>query len=92
MFRKLCGEDCMRNILLATTFWDGVTELEGKRREDELRGNVEFWGGMVQKGSTITRLGTDRASGIQLLMRFANSKQVTLLAQSEMVLQNNTSR
>jgi hypothetical protein len=88
MFRKLCGEDCIRNILLATTFWGSVTEIEGKKREDELRGNMEFWGGMVEKGSTIARLGTDQASGMQLLMRFANSKQITLQAQGEMVLQN----
>jgi hypothetical protein len=88
MFRKLCGEDCVSNILLATTFWKHVTEFEGKRREDELRGNREFWGEMLQKGSTIVRLPTDRDSSIQLLMNFANSKEITLQAQNEMVLQN----
>jgi hypothetical protein len=78
----------MRNIMLATTFWGGVTEDEGKRRENELRVNMEFWGGMVEKGSTIVRLESDRTSGIRLLMGFANSKKITLEAQDEMVLQN----
>ncbi|KAJ8114629.1 hypothetical protein OPT61_g3545 [Boeremia exigua] len=55
MFRKLCGNDVFKNVLLVTTFWDTVNEAEGRAREEELSSNDEFWGMMIQKGSRMRR-------------------------------------
>jgi hypothetical protein len=55
MFRKLCGFEAMKHVLLVTTFWDQVTDAEGKRRVEELSSNNEFWGRMIQRGSKIKR-------------------------------------
>jgi hypothetical protein len=88
MFRNLCGPECFQNIILATTFWDDVSAELGTKREQQLKQNDEFWGKMVKKGSKVVRLGTDRESGMKLLMRIAKKEKITLQSQHEMVDQN----
>src|SRR5579862_2518370 len=36
MFRKLCGVNAFKNVILATTFWEKVSPADGDRREREL--------------------------------------------------------
>jgi hypothetical protein len=55
MFRKLCGFEALKNVLLVTTFWDIVSDAEGRRREQDLASSGEFWGRMIQKGSRMER-------------------------------------
>ncbi|KAL2833776.1 hypothetical protein BDW59DRAFT_156578 [Aspergillus cavernicola] len=52
LFRQLCGQEALKNIILATTMWDKVAAEEGARREKELIDTPEFWGWMLGKGST----------------------------------------
>ncbi|KAF7189755.1 hypothetical protein HII31_08862 [Pseudocercospora fuligena] len=58
MFRELCGNDPLQNVVLATTFWDTVQAEAGARRETELKDTFEFWGGMIKRGSRMARAGT----------------------------------
>ena len=92
MFRKLCGPECFQNIILATTFWDDVPADLGGEREQELKENDEFWGKMVKKGSEVVRLGTDKESGMELLMEIAKKQKITLQSQHEMVDENKSAR
>ncbi|KAH7075829.1 P-loop containing nucleoside triphosphate hydrolase protein [Paraphoma chrysanthemicola] len=55
MFRKLCGFEALKNVLLVTTFWDTISDAEGRRREQELSRNDDFWGRMIMKGSRMRR-------------------------------------
>ncbi|CAI6093828.1 unnamed protein product [Clonostachys chloroleuca] len=55
MFRQLCGEDALKKVVLATTMWDKVPTEEGEQREKELIDTQEFWGWMLQKGSSCSR-------------------------------------
>ncbi|CAH0018597.1 unnamed protein product [Clonostachys rhizophaga] len=55
MFRQLCGEDALKKVVLATTMWDKVPTEEGEQREKELVDTQEFWGWMLQKGSSCSR-------------------------------------
>ncbi|CAG9940299.1 unnamed protein product [Clonostachys rosea f. rosea IK726] len=55
MFRQLCGEDALKKVVLATTMWDKVPTEEGEKREKELVDTQEFWGWMLQKGSSCSR-------------------------------------
>jgi hypothetical protein len=43
MFRKLCGEDFMKSVVLGTTFWDKVGEEQGADREKELLETDDFF-------------------------------------------------
>lgn len=87
MFRKLCGDEAFKNIILATTFWEDVSEKDGERREEELCQTLDFWGDMVTKGAKIYRLYNNRQSGLELLEQISGNSKVTLNSQDEMVNQ-----
>lgn len=84
MFRKLCGEDPLKNVILVTSFWEKVDEEIGKRHEEELRTTPEFWGSMLRKGSRMARF-TDRASGLTIIESLLDKQPVALAIQRELV-------
>ena len=53
MFRGLCGDDCMSNVVLVTTMWSEVTAEDGERRERDLCEN--FWRPMIACGAGVAR-------------------------------------
>jgi len=53
MFKKLCGDNALKNVILTTTMWDEVDEEIGEEREQELK--REYWSGMIKRGSTTAR-------------------------------------
>jgi hypothetical protein len=55
MFKKLCGNNALKNVILVTTMWDKVSEAEGTARELELTSTPDFWGWMVSQGSKVYR-------------------------------------
>ncbi|KAG2336074.1 P-loop containing nucleoside triphosphate hydrolase protein [Suillus weaverae] len=55
MFRKLCGENAEKNVILVTTKWGEVTAEVGARREHQLKSS--FWQEMVAHGSRVARFG-----------------------------------
>jgi myosin heavy subunit len=67
MFKKLCGESFYPRVTLATTFWDTVPEADGKRREAELMSTDEFWGRMIERGSSVYRHSGTEESAMALL-------------------------
>lgn len=87
MFRKICGEDCFKNVLLGTTCWDLVDPDIGAAREQELADNPEFWGDMVSRGSKILRVHPDRASNMEILRQMMGKASITLKVQEELVHQ-----
>ncbi|KAH0559440.1 hypothetical protein GP486_004046 [Trichoglossum hirsutum] len=88
MFRQLCGSDCLRNVVLATTFWEDVLPQLGESRERELRETDDFWGRMAKKGSQIVRLGNNRESGLRVLLEIAKMNKITLQSQHEIVTES----
>lgn len=67
MMKKLCGENSLANVVLATTMWERVTEEEGTRREEELK--QKFWKEMIAAGSTVRRILTGRADDARALVK-----------------------
>jgi hypothetical protein len=49
LFRKLCGDNALQNVVLATTMWDITEECLCVKREQELMDRKEFWGYMLSK-------------------------------------------
>lgn len=85
MFRRLCGPDCMKNVVLGTTFWDRIPPEKGAMREKELGSNDEFWGILAKKGSRMVRVESeDRESGLRLLHDMAMNGTFIPEAQREM--------
>ncbi|KAI9784187.1 MAG: hypothetical protein M1839_002693 [Geoglossum umbratile] len=79
MFKKLCGEESFSSVVLATTMWSDVSIDDGNRREQELRTSTEFYGSMVQKGSTMFRHTGDRHSAMNIIAHLVNRRTTTLL-------------
>jgi GTPase SAR1 family protein len=84
MFKQLCGKDFYRNVVLATTFWEGIDPSEGAKREKELCENDEFWGILKRRGSRVVRLGLDDSKDQRLLLEIAEQEKCILQAQKEM--------
>ncbi|KAL4063994.1 P-loop containing nucleoside triphosphate hydrolase protein [Scleroderma yunnanense] len=55
MFRKLCGDDSLKNVVIVTTMWDKVTEAEGIRREQELKSSSDLFKPLVDEGAVMMR-------------------------------------
>lgn len=91
MFKKLCGDDALRKVILTTTMWDKVPPHEAVDREQQLVDTPEFWGYMVSKGSTVHRHNNTIESAIRILEELIHSNStVTLDLQNQMVNQNQT--
>jgi hypothetical protein len=67
MMQQLCGSDSLRNVVLATTMWEKVTNEEGLRREAELK--QTFWKSMIDGGATTSNIKTQSAAEAQSLVR-----------------------
>ncbi|KAI3579190.1 hypothetical protein IWW34DRAFT_621660 [Fusarium oxysporum f. sp. albedinis] len=85
MFRKLCGEESLMNVILVTTMWEDEYAAIGERREQELIATGGFWGALVEEGAQINRHNNTRSSAMPLLRTIAKSDRVTISIQKEMV-------
>ena len=67
LFRKLCGDDNLKNVILATTKWSITPEADAISRERELRSPEGFWGPYIAGGSKIRRFSNTRDSAVALI-------------------------
>ncbi|KAG0694748.1 P-loop containing nucleoside triphosphate hydrolase protein [Suillus ampliporus] len=75
MFRRLCGENAERNVILVTTKWNDVGAGVGERREQQLKDS--FWKEMVNNGSQVDRFHGSRKSAWDVMRPIlANSSAV----------------
>ena len=85
MFRQLCGEEFMKNVILGTTFWDVVGEETGAARENELLRTDGFFKEMNGLGCDVVRILDTRDSNLELLSRFAAKQPAVMRIQQELV-------
>lgn len=91
MFKKLCGEDNLGNIVLATTMWSLIGESEAEqqnaaRRENELRTKENFWGFMIERGSRVFRQDRGSESAMEIVQYLVGRRRpITLDIQRDMV-------
>ena len=65
MFKKLCGPDPLKNVVVVTTFWDEAESLEGAiQTETELKTKDKFFKGLVEGKSKFVRFGKFRPGEI----------------------------
>lgn len=87
MFKKLCGENGLGSVVLATTMWNQIPNEEtGSKREKELQSEGIFWKHMIGHGSKVFRQDHGRVSGKKILNYLIDKRRpVTLDIQREMV-------
>jgi hypothetical protein len=79
MFKKLCGDNAFKSVLLATSMCSKVIEQEIKDREKELIENDEFWGLMCKKGSRVFRYENTRDSALSLIKYIISLRRTVVL-------------
>lgn len=84
MLKALCGEGSFPNVVLVTTMWNvleqsGVASNSGVQRENELRGNDNFWGRMEKGGSRIVRHSGDLQSARDIVSLLVDKKSTVVL-------------
>ncbi|KLO99847.1 uncharacterized protein FFB20_14350 [Fusarium fujikuroi] len=85
MFRKLCGKDSLKNVILVTTMWEAENAAMGEKREQELIATDGFWGALVEEGAQVNRHNNTLSSAMSLLKTAAKNNRVTISIQKEMV-------
>lgn len=77
MFRKLCGDDNLKNVILATTKWGITPEEDALRREHDLISEGGFWSTMKAAGSMTCRFEDSAASATALVEKVIHKEQKT---------------
>ena len=85
MFRKLCGDGALRNVVLGTMKWDEVELEVGQRREQELK-NIH-WKEMLEQGSVIMQVNADSSSVWEIVNRILNNDRVQYVRIQEELLE-----
>ncbi|KAF9447340.1 hypothetical protein P691DRAFT_671702 [Macrolepiota fuliginosa MF-IS2] len=66
LFKKLCGHDMYRHIVMVTTMWDRLRdENVGNLREEELR--ATFWAPVIRHGAVMMRYQNTKESAWDIL-------------------------
>ncbi|KAI2628139.1 P-loop containing nucleoside triphosphate hydrolase protein [Xylaria nigripes] len=82
MFRKLTGEENLKNVVLATSMWDKVTPEEGQTREQQLKTN--FWRLLIAFQAKVIRYGGTAESAQSLARTLMTNKRFYVQLQREM--------
>ena len=85
VFKKICGEDALKNVLLVTSRWNEVDAGLGADRERQLRD--KFWAFMLARGSHMSRFYGDQDSAVALASQLICKDPVILELQKELVEQ-----
>ena len=83
MFRELCGEASLKNVLLVTNMWDEVSPDVGEARERELASN--FLKPALDKGAQMVRHHNTEQSTHEVIRRIMNNHPIVLQIQRELV-------
>jgi hypothetical protein len=69
MFEKLCGANSIHSVILVTTNWEYFLgdDQRALLHEQELRAHDEYWGLMIQRGSSMIRHGANYDSAMRVL-------------------------
>jgi hypothetical protein len=85
MFRELCGESSLKNVLIVTNMWSEVKPEIGEARESELASKDKFFKPVIEKGARMLRHDGTLESAHTTLRYLLNSHSATLAIQQEIV-------
>ncbi len=77
-FKKLLGQECYRNVLLISTFWNQAPEEICLAREKELMEMPEAWKPLVDGGAQVERMDRDFLRFVPILSKLAQLSPMKL--------------
>jgi hypothetical protein len=89
MFKRLCGDNGLGSVVLATTFWNFYPDVQkANEREAEFIKGAHLWKPLIDQGSKVFRHDKDKASAETIVRYLIDRKRpVVLSIQTEMVEQ-----
>ena len=85
MFRKLCGDEALKNVVIGTTKWCYVTPEVGKQHEQLLRDT--YWKEMLQQGSVTMRVHADSTSAWEIINHILKNDRIEFVRIQEELLE-----
>lgn len=85
MFRELCGDSTLKNVIIVTNMWGTVSQAVGEAREDQLRTKGAFFKPVLDKGAVLLRHEDTHESAIAVLRHIIKNKPIVLQIQRELV-------
>jgi len=83
MFRKLCGDDTLKNVVIVTNMWGEVGQAKGEMREAELKN--KFFKPALDKGAQMLRHDNTVESAHNILRHIIQNHPLPLKIQRELV-------
>ncbi|KAF8206195.1 hypothetical protein K438DRAFT_1816773 [Mycena galopus ATCC 62051] len=90
MFRQLCGESTLRNVVIVTNMWGEVGHEVGEARETELANDDKFFKPVLDKGARMLRNNNGITSAHAILHYLIGNHPRVLRIQRELVDQGKT--
>ncbi|KIL67665.1 hypothetical protein M378DRAFT_102256 [Amanita muscaria Koide BX008] len=85
MFRQLCGDDNLKNVLIVTNMWGEVDPQVGLAREKELSSTDIFFKPALDKGAQFLRHDNTIESAYNIIRQVMKNHPNTLQIQEELV-------
>ncbi|CAA7269626.1 unnamed protein product [Cyclocybe aegerita] len=85
MFRELCGESTLENVVIVTNMWGEVSREIGEAREAELASRDVFFQPVLQKGAQLLRHENTEESAHLILRHIIDNHPLSLQIQRELV-------
>ena len=85
MFRELCGEKTLKNVILMTNMWGRVTPERGAYREQQLKD--KYFKAAIEKGAQLCRHINTPESARGILREILKNKPLVLQIQDELINQ-----
>ncbi|KAG0699562.1 P-loop containing nucleoside triphosphate hydrolase protein, partial [Suillus ampliporus] len=85
IFRELCGESSLNNVLIVTNMWSEVKRETGEARESELASKNKFFKPVLEKGAQLLRHEGTLESAHTILRYLINKHPAVLRIQQEII-------
>ena len=85
MFRKLCGEGALKNVVIVTNRWGEVEPRVGEAREAELAGDDLFFKPAIDNGARMARHEDTLPSAERIIRLMLENRPLPLRIQEELV-------
>ena len=87
MFKKLCGDDALKNVVVITNMWGDVKPHIGNARETQLREKDIFFKPVLDKGAQMARHDDTVPSAQRIIRLLLDNHPLPLRIQEELVIE-----
>jgi hypothetical protein len=85
MFRELCGDTALNNVLIVTNMWGIIENNQGERREHQLATDSNLFGSAIKAGARMIRHLNTLQSAEVIMRRIITNYPVPLGIQVEII-------